>query len=313
MQPIVETTKYVIEHADAVQINMDRVRAFVATFRHEPIRHWMTLEPFSLTHLSEEEQLFAQLLLSAWAFCYWGEPKWTIEYNGEQLDGFYGNVACVRRAMEEGIPLLDPLACASMTSETLVHVFRGNVDIPLFVERLAMIREIGAVVTRQYGGSITAMISAADGDALQLLDNLIRDFLCFHDTSMYTGRETYFQKRAVFFVMNMHRWRTMRGEKGLASFHQIPACSDYKIPQMLRQQGILVYHDALAARVDAKIEIPHGAPEAVEIRAGTIQAIERIAEATGAAPQDVSDVLWIASQKKSGDEKPYHRSRTTAY
>ena len=105
----------------------------------------------------------------------------------------------------------------------------------------------------------------------------------------------------------------MRGEQGLTNFHQIPACSDYKIPQMLRQHGILVYSPALVEKVDQKIEIQHGASEEVEIRAGTIQAIEQIAHATGAAPQDVSDVLWIASQTKTGSEKPYHRTRTVAY
>ncbi len=313
MQKIPASAQFVVDHAEAVRIDMDRVDAFVATFRKESISHWMTLKPFALTGYTEEQQLFAQLLLSAWAFSYWGEPKWTIEYNGTKLDGFYANVACVRRAMDEGIPILDSAYYASMSTETLATVFRGNTMIPLFDERLAIIREIGAVLRGRYNGIVSEMLLMASNDAVQLLDIVIRDFLSFSDTSMYKGKEIFFQKRAVFFVMNMHRWLIMRGEQGLKNFDQIPACSDYKIPQMLRRHGILAYSQGLAEKVDNKIEITHGAPEEVEIRAGTIVAIDRIARAAGAAPQDVSDVLWIASQEKTGTEKPYHRSRTIAY
>ncbi|MBI4262355.1 hypothetical protein HY624_02410 [Candidatus Uhrbacteria bacterium] len=313
MNKNLEATQFVVDHADAVHIDMDRIGAFAAAFHKEPIAHWMTLEPFALTGYREDQQLFAQLLLSTWAFSYWGEPKWTIEYAGAKLDGFYGNVACVRRAMEEGIPILDPMYCSSISEDTLRGVFRGNTEIPLFDERLAMIREIGAVISERYHGKVGSLLLMASNDAAQLLDIIIRDFPSFCDTSMYKGREVFFQKRAVFFVMNMHQWLMMRGEQGLTNFDQIPACSDYKIPQMLRQHGILVYSRGLAETIDHKIEILHGAPEEVEIRAGTIVAVDRIACAVRVAPQDVSDVLWISSQKKTGTEKPYHRSRTTAY
>lgn len=52
--------------------------------------------------------------------------------------------------------------------------------------------------------------------------------------------------------------------------------ADYRVPQILREMGILEYSEKLAKIVDGKEEIPHGGELEVEIRAATVVAVEMI-------------------------------------
>ena len=80
----------------------------------------------------------------------------------------------------------------------------------------------------------------------------------------------------------------------------------YKLPQILRKFGILSYNDHLAQKVDAKISLPYGSEEEVEIRANTIWTVKYI----GNNPIIVNDYLWLTGR---GRDTPYHRTRTTGY
>ncbi len=71
-------------------------------------------------------------------------------------------------------------------------------------------------------------------------------------------------------------------------------------------------------KIDAKIEISAGSEEEVEIRANTIWAVELIKEEIrkhggSITSNQINDYLWIQTQQKNPDDKPYHRTRTTAY
>ena len=86
----------------------------------------------------------------------------------------------------------------------------------------------------------------------------------------------------------------------------------------MRKLEVLEYTDALAEKVDSKTEIPHNSAEEIEIRANTIWAVELVKEIVKKRrPQimsfEVNDHLWLATQEKFSDDKPYHRTRTTAY
>lgn len=58
--------------------------------------------------------------------------------------------------------------------------------------------------------------------------------------------------------------------------HMLTMFADYRVPQLLRQVGVLKYSEALSASIDQYHEIPVGSEEEVEIRAGTVIAVERI-------------------------------------
>ncbi len=57
--------------------------------------------------------------------------------------------------------------------------------------------------------------------------------------------------------------------KGLGAFddmHMLTMFADYRVPQMLRDAGVMVYSDKLAAIVDAGTELLAGSEEETQIR-----------------------------------------------
>jgi hypothetical protein len=107
----------------------------------------------------------------------------------------------------------------------------------------------------------------------------------------------------------------------LRGLERLTAFADYKVPQVLRKEGVLVPAPALAARIDRGKELPAGSAEEVELRAATIWAVEWIARALNrqlaaglpaVSAADVDYLLWTAGQEKTG-LPPYHRTRTVYY
>src|SRR5262249_30657717 len=103
-----------------------------------------------------------------------------------------------------------------------------------------------------------------------------------------------------------------------ADLDRLTAFADYKVPQLLRRQGVLVYAAALAERVDSYTPIPHDSEEELEIRAATIWAVELLRRALDrrgiARPASAIDYrLWAASQAADPEMRPYHRTLTIYY
>ena len=103
------------------------------------------------------------------------------------------------------------------------------------------------------------------------------------------------------------------GHRPFRNIDALTAFADYKIPQVLRELGILEYSTTLAQKVDSRIELAPGSEEEVEIRAGTIIAVEDIRQATSGnlTAADIDHYLWLAGQRTHA--RPYHRTRTIAY
>ncbi len=70
-----------------------------------------------------------------------------------------------------------------------------------------------------------------------------------------------------------------KGLGTISDFDQLTAFADYKLPQLLRYQGVMVYIPELAAPVDAYQEIVAGSAPEIEIRAGTVWAVELLRRA----------------------------------
>lgn len=318
MGKILETTKFVIENSDLVRLNHERLLEFSNSFDHGKAEHWLSAAPFDFFHFSEDDKLHFVILFNALSFCYWGEPKWTVEYQGKTYDGAWGMILALGRGIEEDAELLDYDFCSKISKEKLAHILRGNTDIPLLEERWTILREIGLNMNAKFDGKARNLIIEAGGDAQKLLALIVQNFPSFLDVSPYKNEQVYFLKRAQLLVADIYQIFEGKGFGKLKNIDALTACADYKLPQILRKLGILEYTTALAEKIDAKTEIVHSSPEEVELRANTIWAVELIKqEVQKRSPQimsfEVNDHLWLATQEKFPDDKPYHRTRTTAY
>jgi hypothetical protein len=115
---------------------------------------------------------------------------------------------------------------------------------------------------------------------------------------------------------------TTGSEPPLAAFYDTESLTmfaDYRVPQILRARGVLVYAPALAAAVDAREEVAYGSEEEVEIRAATVQAVERLREALAAlgwpgVKSVVLDwLLWQEGEQQKDVVAPHHRTYTVFY
>jgi hypothetical protein len=125
-------------------------------------------------------------------------------------------------------------------------------------------------------------------------------------------------KRAQICVADLHAAFEGQGWGAFDDLDQLTAFADYKLPQLLRAHGALVYAPELAAAVDSYTEIPAGSDEEIEIRAATIWAVELLRRALAArgvsrTASAIDYRLWVESQTATPDMRPYHRTRTVYY
>ncbi len=265
------------------------------------------------------------LVLDALNFCFWaekGQARWQIEYQGEVLNGYWAEAAALRRAVEENRPLWDARYLSNISQQELATIFRGpsqdRPGIPLFEERLRCAREVGQVLLERFGGQFSHLVEQAGQSGVALALALVEHFSSFRDVATYEGQEVRFFKRAQICVADLHSAFDGRSWGTFADMDKLTIFADYKLPQVLRHYGVLVYAPELAERIDHLELLAPGGVEEVEIRAATIWASELLrreivrlgGQAVTAA--EIDQLLWHLGQD-AADMRPYHRVRTIFY
>ncbi len=318
MNQILESTRFVVENSKDVKINREKIIDFCTTFTEEHMTHWWKAAPRDLSNLNDEQKLHFLFLFNALSFCYWGEPKWEVEYNNQKYDGSWAMITALGRAVDEKKPIFDGQYLAEINKKEFADILRGNTTIPLLEERWNIAREVGRILLDKFDGQVQKVIKTADFDAQKLLEIIITNFPSFNDSWMYNGREVFFYKRAQLLVGDIYNVFNGKSFGELKNTDQLTACADYKLPLALRKLGIIFYSQKLARLIDTKQPIQKGSEEEIEIRANTIWAVELIKQELKKRIHDITathinDHLWLATQEKFPQDKPYHRTRTTSY
>lgn len=321
MEEILDSIKPVVQRAKFVRINIDLINNFVESVTKEEvgdseIKYGISKEQ----NLSEEEYIAYAFVLASLQFCFWGDPKWTIEINNKKYDGSEGLVNSLKIAIDSNSKILDPKYLSELSYENLSSILYGNPEIPLLKERLEILNSLGEITQREFGGLFSNIVKKSNNEASEIVKTLISKYpKVFDDSVDYHGDRVQLQKRVQLvpmYLSDLHH-------KGLSTYNitgmeKLTGLADYKVPQMLRKIGILEYNSELSNMVDNKVEIIAGSDEEIEIRAFTIYSgelarkllINRFPEISGAR---VHKILWSRSQTKYADDKPYHRTRTIWY
>ena len=200
---------------------------------------------------------------------------------------------------------LDAAALASVLGQDPEH--------RLMAEFAAALRDVGAHVEAEHGGSFASVLDSAGGSAPALAD-LLAGWRAFADVSIYEEREVPFFKRAQIAAADVAR----AGLAELRDLDRLTGFADNLVPHVLRVDGVLRLEPALSDRIDAGELLVHGSPEEVELRAATVQAIELLAAARAAAgqplaPAEIDAALWTRGGAPRYKSRPRPRSRNTAY
>ncbi|MDP9473903.1 MAG: queuosine salvage family protein [Chloroflexota bacterium] len=327
---VLSSTRPVMEEAKHVRIDAAKVEAvaeeMAASLREPPA--WD-----ASLHFRDGTWRTAGwvLALDALNFCFWGDTPdpaahWKVAFRGEIHDGYWALAAALTRAVEEGCPLWDHRYLAELTAAELREILcpaPGAPEIPLFEARLANLRELGHGLLAWEGSAtgetpLASLIQSAERSAVRLVRSVVEAFPSFDDVAVYGGREVRLYKRAQILVADLAGAFDGGGLGAFDDLDALTAFADYKVPQVLRRLGLLVYDHDLATRVDRYELLAAGSSEEVEIRAATIWACEALRRALVVRGHslhafEVDWALWSAGQHLPPDARPYHRTRTIFY
>jgi hypothetical protein len=306
MLDVLKTTKFVVDNSKLVSISTSSVKEFTNTIKLKDLE----VSDSSSFHYdwSKAELIKILFIFNSINYCFWaknGETKWAIEIGEENLTGSLALQRCIEEEMRRNPGFANADNLANLKEEDFEKITKGNVKIPLFNERLECLRELGQ-------GSYETVIDEADGDAIKLVDILVTRFSKFNDVSVFEGKGIGFYKRAQLLAMGIS------GVVPLYNLDKLTAFADYRIPQFLRRLGIIQYIPELANRIDNYELIEKGSGEEIEIRASTVWVVEKIRQNLSKKFKNITAaqvdmMLWTKSHEKVENEKPYHRTLTTAY
>jgi hypothetical protein len=320
MQPILRPIEQVVDLLENVVINEAAIQTFADNIDLSALQGSEFNVDTLLKNAPPEDYMALAFIYDAINFSYWGNPKWTTQVNGTNYDGSAAMLRALREGVSDGLALLNPHYLATLNHETFTMLLKGNIQIPLFEDRLKFLNQLGRHIASKYNGSFTNFIDDAGWNAEAITLKLARELPeVFDDTATYKDHRIHFYKRAQLIsahLYDLHRLDVTT--QPLLGFDKLTAFADYKVPQLMRRLGILAYKPELAHKVDNLIELPKDSNEELEIRIATIWANElctqvakkRLPQVTAA---QVDGLFWFAGQKTNPTIKPYHRTRTVWY
>jgi SAM-dependent methyltransferase len=144
------------------------------------------------------------------------------------------------------------------------------------------------------------LVDEAGGSAERLARMLARGMAMFDDRGFY--------KRAQIVANDL----ALAGVAEFSDLDRVTIFADNLVPHVLRCDGVLVYDDRLAARIDRGERLTLGGAER-EIRACALHACELISQRSGVPARAIDTWLWTRGQSAECKARPRHRCRTVFY
>ena len=217
--------------------------------------------------------------------------------------------------------------------------------IPNAEERTRLLIEMASGLVSFHKGSATEFISKANKSADQLVNLIIQYFPGFRDTAIdgHSGRWVGFYKRAQILVADLWAALGDSNKEGSTSDIKPISCrawdycsfldmeiittfADYRVPQLLRNFGVLEYSTSLAKKVDNSEILTASCADELYIRAGTVVAVDELVKAVRSKLNDavlaencnavkVDWYLWNIGEKmdRVGVLGKHHLVRTIYY
>jgi hypothetical protein len=320
MMEVLDAAKFVVGRSERVHIHEPAVSRFCETL----LRGDFTVPPWDRKiHFFDGTEATVNYLfvLDSLNFCFWpppGRPKWRIDHGGETLSGYGALAMSLTRAVQSGTPLLDAGYLSRIDVVSLEQILGGKGTLQLMTERVKGLNELGGALLRDWGGQAARMVVDAGKSVTRLVSLIAQSLPSFRDVATYAGRKIPFYKRAQILVADLYgafegiQWGEFQDMERLTTF------ADYKIPQVLRELGVLRYDGPLSEKVDAGLPIDSGSLEEVEIRACTVWAVELIRRGLKRLGKrlrghEIDWLLWNMAQKPTYKKRPYHRTLTVYY
>jgi hypothetical protein len=234
--------------------------------------------------------------------------------------GYLTIASALKERFETAGPWEAVQLCA-LRPEDLARCLGQELESPEVCELMTLfaraLNDLGEFLLKQFDGDPLGPVVGARHSAARLV-GILGEMPLYRDVSYYADFEVPFYKRAQLTAADLAAVFEGKGYGAFTDFDQLTLFADNLVPHVLRREGVLIYDDALAARIDNEQRLEAGSPEEVEIRAGAVHAVElcvaRLHKAgvrSSAAQLDLA--LWTRGQRPEFKAYPRHRARTTNY
>ena len=308
LEKIKTSCNYVAKNSKYVAINYDVLDEYIKTIDMRKIKFWLSSNPYNLFDMNIDKIINFMLIFESIDYCFWGQPKWTIE----TIEGKKSGSDALLYALLNHVKKVDKIDFANISFEEFSDILKGNVDILFLKERYETVVSIWNVVNKKMNGNFYNYIEKINEDT-ELFDIIINNFSEFCDVREYDNKKIYFYKLAQLLTSDiLHIKELINGTK--VDYSHLVGCADYKIPQTLRALGIVEFNSELSKIVDNKQLIDENSMYEVEIRANMIAVISYInSKLKDTCSIDINDYLFLASKKIKDIAKPYHMCKNKNY
>ena len=283
--PVLDSLHPVIEHSRDVRTHVDKIVEVANWMGYEELPMPDYQLPFDVGQGSADDVIDFVLTADCvdTAFTDFStHVKFQVDYVGRHWSDSDALFACMKRAMDNGIPILDGKFLASVTRPELQRIFAGNIELPMLDEKMQVWHQVGSVLAEKYDGRFHNFMKSCpprlyDGGA-GIIDRLVKEFPRFNDVSPYEGATIKFYKLpqlGVWFVYSLSR---KNHPFPLEDVDKMTAFADYIVPVALRLLGITSYSTELEHAINTYQMIPRDSRQEVEIRAHCIYATALLCE-----------------------------------
>ena len=264
---VLSSTARVIEGLTQVRIDQAAIDLLAAQIVSQQISPpaWDADTHFTTTGPDAIEQVAGwTFALDALNYCFWSQGddpthRWRIMSGDTRYDGYMALAIALRDAARAGTPVWDPHWMARVTDDELQRIFApapGSAAIPLMASRTRHLNELGAAVGKGYPGTtpFTDLMSSSECSAPRIARTTIDLAPSFDDVATWTSpldgqpHVIQFHKRAQILASDLAGALEPLG-LAVRDRDQLTAFADYKVPQVLRQLGILTYAPDLSDRI----------------------------------------------------------------
>lgn len=283
--PVLESVRYAVESSRDVQTHYDKIVEVASWMAYEELPMPEFALPFGVGQGDTNEAIDFVMVADSidTAFTDFVRfEKFQVDYAGQHWSDSDAEFACIKRAVDNGVPFLDGNYLAKMTRAELNQVFQGNIEIPMLDEKLEVLHQVGKVLAQKYNGRFHNFVKSCSprlyDNGNGLIDRLVTEFPRFNDVSMLDGHEIKFYKLAQLGVWMLYATLHASGKFQLDDPQKMTAFADYIVPVALRLHGITSYSPRLESAINDHQLIPRDFRWEVEIRAHCIYATALLTE-----------------------------------
>jgi hypothetical protein len=263
-------------------------------------------------------------LIDTLNFAFWtppGQEAFAVAYNGRVYTGYWSLCSAIRRALDEGAPILDASFWKNSNEGDWKRIFRSDssTEIPLFADRVKVIHEAGKFLIENYEASVYKMIQSCGNSALSLISLIHKNLSSYRDECTYKSRPVYFLKRAQILASDLHFGFALDNDPvvNFRDIMELTMFADYRVPQVLNYFGLLRYSETLIRELNENPHLASGSDFECEIRGCSIEAVERLKKYIGenSIAVVIDYALWDYAKANSSlmEHIPIHKTESVFY